>query len=58
VSTLWDIQLRIAAEEFLCMKDGVEIERDHTPGSFITMGLELEQVQYVLFLLRVWASTD
>ncbi|KAJ7818600.1 hypothetical protein B0H14DRAFT_2601175 [Mycena olivaceomarginata] len=45
VSTLRDIQLRIAVEEFVCTKDGVEIERDHTPGSFITMGLELEQVQ-------------
>jgi hypothetical protein len=48
VSTLRDVQLRIAVEEFVCTKDGVEIERDHTPGSFITMGLELEQVQYVL----------
>ncbi|KAJ7810812.1 hypothetical protein B0H14DRAFT_3756648 [Mycena olivaceomarginata] len=45
VSTLRDIQLRIAVEEFVCTKDGIEIERDHTPGSFITMGLELEQVQ-------------
>ncbi|KAJ7729873.1 hypothetical protein B0H14DRAFT_2640338 [Mycena olivaceomarginata] len=48
VSTLWDIQLRIAVEEFVCMKDGVEIECDHTPGSCITMGLELEQVQWKL----------
>jgi hypothetical protein len=51
VSTLRNIQLRIAAEEFVCTADGVEIERDHTPGSFITMGLELEQIQYVLFSL-------
>jgi hypothetical protein len=42
----------------VCTKDGVEIERDHTPGSFITMGLELEQVQYVLLRSRVWALTD
>ncbi|KAJ7711916.1 hypothetical protein B0H14DRAFT_3638925 [Mycena olivaceomarginata] len=48
VSTLRDIQLRIAVEDFVCTKDGVEIERDHTPGSFITMGLELEQVQQKL----------
>jgi hypothetical protein len=43
------IQLDIAAEEYLCTEDGVAIERDHTPGSFITMGLALEEVQYVVY---------
>ncbi|KAJ7021705.1 hypothetical protein C8F04DRAFT_1213743 [Mycena alexandri] len=45
VTTLRDIQLKIASEEFICTEDGVEIEREHSPGTFITMGLELEQVQ-------------
>ncbi|KAJ7042741.1 hypothetical protein C8F04DRAFT_1207805 [Mycena alexandri] len=45
VTTLHDIQLKIASEEFICTEDGVEIEREHTPGAFITMGLELEQLQ-------------
>lgn len=47
VTTLRDIQLEIAKEEFICTDDGIEIERDHSPGSFITMGLELEELQCV-----------
>ncbi|KAF7335067.1 CxC2 domain-containing protein [Mycena venus] len=45
VSTLRKVQERIAQEEFICTDDGVEIEREHTPGGFITMGLEIEEVQ-------------
>ncbi|KAF7372477.1 CxC2 domain-containing protein [Mycena venus] len=45
VSTLHDIQLRTAAEEYVCTEDVVEIKRDHTPRSFIMMGLELKQIQ-------------
>jgi hypothetical protein len=48
VTTLRDIQLQIATEELIHTEDdtdSVEIERDHSPGSFITMGLELEVVQ-------------
>ncbi|KAJ7795078.1 hypothetical protein B0H14DRAFT_3496404 [Mycena olivaceomarginata] len=45
VTTLRSIQLQIATEEFLCTEDRLEVERDHTPGSFITMGLELEEIQ-------------
>ncbi|KAJ6513670.1 hypothetical protein C8R47DRAFT_1064378 [Mycena vitilis] len=45
VSTLREIQLEIAAEEFLCTDDGVEVEREHTPGSFLSMGMELETQQ-------------
>ncbi|KAJ7765189.1 hypothetical protein B0H16DRAFT_1454369 [Mycena metata] len=45
VTTLRDIQLKIATDEFICTEDGVEIEWEHSPGTFITMGLELEQVQ-------------
>lgn len=49
VATLRKIQAEIAQEEFVCTDDGVEIEREHTPGAFLTMGLELEEVQYVMF---------
>ncbi|KAJ6464246.1 hypothetical protein C8R47DRAFT_992084 [Mycena vitilis] len=45
VSTLREIQLEIAAEEFLCTDDGVEVEREHTPGSLISMGMDLESQQ-------------
>ncbi|KAF7333062.1 CxC2 domain-containing protein [Mycena venus] len=45
VSTLRKVQEMIATEEFICTDDGVEIEREHTPGAFITMGLEIEETQ-------------
>ncbi|KAJ7601623.1 hypothetical protein DFH06DRAFT_1153729 [Mycena polygramma] len=45
VKTLRDIQLEIASEEFICTDDGVQVELEHSPGSFLTMGLQLEEVQ-------------
>ncbi|KAF7360307.1 CxC2 domain-containing protein [Mycena venus] len=45
VMTLCKIQEKIATEEYICTEDGIEVEREHSPGSFITMGLELEQTQ-------------
>lgn len=45
VKTLRDVQLEIAAQEFICTDDGVEVEQEHTPGTFVSMGLELEDVQ-------------
>ncbi|KAJ7851692.1 hypothetical protein B0H13DRAFT_1643806, partial [Mycena leptocephala] len=33
VTTLQKIQLEIATEEFLCTGDGVEVEREHSPGA-------------------------
>ncbi|KAJ7604088.1 hypothetical protein FB45DRAFT_983874 [Roridomyces roridus] len=45
ITTLREIQLQIAAEELICTDDGVEVEQEHTPGTFITMGLELEELQ-------------
>ncbi|KAJ6483477.1 hypothetical protein C8R47DRAFT_1217563 [Mycena vitilis] len=45
VTTLRDIQLQIATEEFVCTEDGVEVEREHTPSSFLTMGLQIEDTQ-------------
>ncbi|KAK6992768.1 hypothetical protein R3P38DRAFT_3225083 [Favolaschia claudopus] len=43
VKTLRDIQLQIASEEFVATGAGVEVEREHTPGTFITLGLDIEQ---------------
>ncbi|KAJ6463767.1 hypothetical protein C8R47DRAFT_1079761 [Mycena vitilis] len=45
VTTLRDIQLELATEEFICTEDGVEVEREHTPSTFITMGLNIEDTQ-------------
>ncbi|KAJ6454053.1 hypothetical protein C8R47DRAFT_997428 [Mycena vitilis] len=45
VTTLRDIQLKIAAEELICTEDGVEVEQESTPSTFITTGLELENIQ-------------
>ncbi|KAJ6462735.1 hypothetical protein C8R47DRAFT_992910 [Mycena vitilis] len=48
VTTMRDIQLLIATEEFVCTDDGVEIEQEHTPGSMITMALDIEETQRLL----------
>ncbi|KAJ6461943.1 hypothetical protein C8R47DRAFT_993341 [Mycena vitilis] len=48
VTTMRDIQLLIATEEFVCTDDGVEIEQEHTPGSMITMALAIEETQRLL----------
>ncbi|KAJ7712102.1 hypothetical protein B0H16DRAFT_1667635 [Mycena metata] len=45
LTTLCDIQLKIAEEELIYTDDGVEIEQEHSPGIFIAMGLEIEEQQ-------------
>ncbi|KAJ7154944.1 hypothetical protein C8R43DRAFT_1126328 [Mycena crocata] len=45
VTTLRAIQLEIAEEEYICTDDGVEVEQEHSPGSFVSMGLALEEEQ-------------
>jgi hypothetical protein len=45
VTTLRDIQAQIAQEELLWTDDGVEIEQEHSPGTFVSMGLEIEELQ-------------
>ncbi|KAJ7807746.1 hypothetical protein B0H14DRAFT_3091205 [Mycena olivaceomarginata] len=45
VTTLRDIQQQIALEEFICTVDGVAAEHDHSPGTFISLGLSLEETQ-------------
>ncbi|KAJ6463641.1 hypothetical protein C8R47DRAFT_992530 [Mycena vitilis] len=48
VSTMRDIQLRLASQELICTDDGVEIEREHSPLTFISTGLDLEDTQRLL----------
>ncbi|KAJ6495711.1 hypothetical protein C8R47DRAFT_1176230 [Mycena vitilis] len=57
VATLREIQLQIAAEEFICTDDGIEVEREHSPGTFISMALDLENQQRRLEM-DVWALKD
>ncbi|KAJ7036101.1 hypothetical protein C8F04DRAFT_954156, partial [Mycena alexandri] len=45
VTTLQDIQLRIAGEELIRTEDGVEVEQENTPSTFISMGLSIEDTQ-------------
>ncbi|KAJ7300504.1 hypothetical protein DFH08DRAFT_828394 [Mycena albidolilacea] len=45
VTTLRDIQLVIAKEELMRTETGDEVERDHSLGTFISMGLEIEEAQ-------------
>jgi hypothetical protein len=40
-----EITLRLGKEELTRTGASVEIERDHTSSSFITMGLQIEQSQ-------------
>jgi hypothetical protein len=40
-----DIRLRLAREELTRTGAGVEIERQHTSTTFITLGMEIEQSQ-------------
>ncbi|KAJ7024801.1 hypothetical protein C8F04DRAFT_1192096 [Mycena alexandri] len=46
--TMKDIQLRLGKEELTRTGLGVEIERQHTSSTFVTMGLEIEQSQRIL----------
>ncbi|KAF8198817.1 hypothetical protein K438DRAFT_1759468 [Mycena galopus ATCC 62051] len=45
VTTLHDIQLKIAKEELTRTETGNEVGREHTSGSFISLGLEIEDAQ-------------
>ncbi|KAJ7617529.1 hypothetical protein DFH06DRAFT_1274184 [Mycena polygramma] len=48
VHTMKDIRLRLGREELTRTGAGVEIERQQTPSTFITLGLELESSQRIL----------
>ncbi|KAJ7849636.1 hypothetical protein B0H14DRAFT_2582364 [Mycena olivaceomarginata] len=48
VRMLQDIQLRIATKELLLTEDGIEVEQENTPSTFISMGLSIENQQCIL----------
>ncbi|KAJ6451151.1 hypothetical protein C8R45DRAFT_848553 [Mycena sanguinolenta] len=48
VATMKDIRLKLAKEELLRSGEGVEVEREDTPSTFIGMGLEIEESQYAV----------
>ncbi|KAJ7018022.1 hypothetical protein C8F04DRAFT_1278428 [Mycena alexandri] len=45
VTTMKDIRLKLAKEELVTSGEGVEVEREDTPSTFILMGLEVEESQ-------------
>ncbi|KAJ7029322.1 hypothetical protein C8F04DRAFT_1264984 [Mycena alexandri] len=45
VTSMRDIRLKLAKEELLRSGEGVEVEREDTPSTFIIMGLEIEETQ-------------
>ncbi|KAJ7028751.1 hypothetical protein C8F04DRAFT_1212103 [Mycena alexandri] len=52
VHTMKDIHLRLGKEELTRTGAGVQVERQHTSSTFISMGLELEQSQYELEFVK------
>lgn len=46
-----DIRVKLAKEELIRSGEGVEVEREDTPSTFILMGLGIEESQYI-FLVR------
>ncbi|KAJ7184060.1 hypothetical protein C8R46DRAFT_1026074 [Mycena filopes] len=44
-TTLKDVRLKLAAEEYSKTGDGTEVEREETPSTFVGMGLDLEEAQ-------------
>jgi hypothetical protein len=40
-----EIKKKLAKEELLQSGEGVEVEREDTPSTFILMGLEIEESQ-------------
>ncbi|KAJ7238457.1 hypothetical protein C8J57DRAFT_1439079 [Mycena rebaudengoi] len=57
IHTLKDVQLKLAKEELLRSRTGVEIKWEDTPSTFIMMGLEIEDTQRHL-AINVKASAD
>ncbi|KAF8146729.1 hypothetical protein K438DRAFT_2092496 [Mycena galopus ATCC 62051] len=45
VTTMKEIRLRLAQEELIRNGEGVEVEREDTPSTFMMMGLEIEESQ-------------
>jgi hypothetical protein len=45
VMTMQEIRRRLQKEELLRSREGMEVEREDTPSTFIQMGLEIEDLQ-------------
>ncbi|KAJ7474959.1 hypothetical protein FB451DRAFT_1397828 [Mycena latifolia] len=45
VMTMKEIRLKLAKEELVRSGEGVEVEREDTPSTFVMMGLEIEESQ-------------
>lgn len=45
--TLKEIRLQLAKEEYQQTEDGDEIAHEDSPSAFVSMGLSIEEVQYV-----------
>ncbi|KAJ7770053.1 hypothetical protein B0H16DRAFT_1307286 [Mycena metata] len=43
--TLKEIRILLAAEEYAKTGDGTEVEREDTPSTFLTLGMEIEETQ-------------
>ncbi|KAJ7023233.1 hypothetical protein C8F04DRAFT_1193689 [Mycena alexandri] len=46
-TTLKDVRLKLAKEEYERTGDGDEVGREDTPSTFLSMGMEIEEGQYV-----------
>ncbi|KAJ7446067.1 hypothetical protein FB451DRAFT_1188832 [Mycena latifolia] len=44
-TTLKDVRLKLAQEEYARTGDGTEVEQEDTPSTFISMGMEIEESQ-------------
>jgi hypothetical protein len=44
-TTMQEIRLRLGKAELTRMGAGVEVERQHTSSTFISMGLDIEETQ-------------
>ncbi|KAJ6564322.1 hypothetical protein B0H19DRAFT_1140795 [Mycena capillaripes] len=56
-TTLKDVRLKLAEEEYARTGDGTEVEREDTPSTFISMGMELEEAQRQLAVFIKAAGT-
>ncbi|KAJ7720440.1 hypothetical protein B0H16DRAFT_1474428 [Mycena metata] len=56
VTSMRDIRLKLAREELLRSGEGVEVEREDTPSTFIMMGLEIEQTQNLAVDVKALAN--
>ncbi|KAJ7884013.1 hypothetical protein B0H13DRAFT_1628846 [Mycena leptocephala] len=48
VDKMKETQVRLGKEELTCTGAGIEIERQQTPGTFIKLGLDIEDTQRIL----------